>query len=366
MAEAAARLSVRGLSKTYPGAAQPSVDGVDLDVEQGAMLALLGPSGCGKTTTLRMIAGLVEPSAGTISVAGEEITRRPVHQRGMGMVFQSFALFPHLDVARNVAFGLEMRRVPKARAAERVEAALEKVALRELAGRRVSQLSGGQQQRVALARALVIDPTLLLLDEPLSALDAKLRESLRTQIRDIQQASGTTAVFVTHDQDEALSMADQVAVMNEGRVVQVGTPKEIYENPATVFVATFIGRANLFRGTLRKHGAGAALDTEGLGVIGLPATPLASGTEVSAVVRPQSVQVHESGAAADTAPGEAVTRYEGVVAATSYTGDQIGYRVRVGDTVIESEQSSHAVRVLAPGTPVTVSWPRRNTLVLER
>ncbi len=366
MAEAAAaHLSVRGLSKTYAGAVQPSVDAVDLDVEEGTMLALLGPSGCGKTTTLRMIAGLVEPSAGTITVDGEDITRRPVHKRGMGMVFQSFALFPHLDVARNVAFGLEMRKVPKAQATAMVDAALDRVALRDLAQRRVSQLSGGQQQRVSLARALVIDPTVLLLDEPLSALDAKLRESLRTQIRDIQQASGTTAVFVTHDQDEALSMADQVAVMNEGQVIQVGTPEQIYENPATVFVATFIGKANLFRGTLEQHGTAPTLSADGLGTLGLPATPIASGSSASAIVRPQCVQVHELGAGT-TAPGEAVAMFEGVVAATSYTGNQISYRVRVGETVIESEQSSDAVQVLGPGTPVTVSWLRRNTLVLER
>ncbi|MEU6714003.1 ABC transporter ATP-binding protein [Nonomuraea sp. NPDC046802] len=348
-------LRIHGLNKTYPGTRKPAVAGIDLSLAQGELLALLGPSGCGKTTTLRMIAGLVEPTAGRIEVAGRDVTRVPVHKRGMGMVFQSFALFPHLDVAENVAFGLRLRRIGSAERRRRVAEVLERVELSDFARRRVAQLSGGQQQRVALARALVVDPTLLLLDEPLSALDAKLRESLRTQIREIQQASGTTSVFVTHDQDEALSMADKVAVMHEGAVVQFGPPEEIYQAPATVFAATFIGRANLFTGTLGQDGV---LDADGLGRIPVAPTTVAPG-KVSAMLRPQLVHVREG---ADTPQDGA---FPGTVVSTSYTGDLISYRIDVSGRTVDAERSSAGATILAPGTPVEVSWDAADVRVLE-
>ncbi|MBC9178323.1 ATP-binding cassette domain-containing protein, partial [Roseomonas ludipueritiae] len=238
----------------YAGAPAPAVDQVSLGLPRGALLALLGPSGCGKTTTLRMIAGLETPDAGRIMVGGRDVTALPPHKRHMGVVFQSYALFPHMTAAGNVAFGLEMQGMPRAERARRAEAALELVGLSALATRKPRQLSGGQQQRVALARALAIEPDLLLLDEPLSALDAKLREGVRDEIRALQQRLGTTTVFVTHDQVEALAMADLVAVMNAGRVEQLAAPEEIFERPATRFVATFVGRAARIRGVLEPGG----------------------------------------------------------------------------------------------------------------
>jgi len=346
-------LRVRRLRKEYPGTTAAAVADIDLGVGEGELLALLGPSGCGKTTTLRMIAGLIAPTSGTIEVGGRDVTRVPVHKRGMGMVFQSFALFPHLDVSANVAFGLEMRGVKAAERRARITAVLERVELGHLADRRVGQLSGGQQQRVALARALVVDPTLLLLDEPLSALDAQLRQSLRVQIREIQQASGTTSVFVTHDQDEALSMADRVAVMNNGVVAQVGTPTEIYERPSSVFVATFIGRANLFEA--RPAGAG-VVEVAGLGRLAV-AGSAASGGAVTAMIRPQSIvlrPVDDVEADAPSTPTRPV--FEGVVRSTSYTGDQIAYRVDVAGTTLDVETTATLGRILAQGDRVRVSW----------
>ena len=346
-------LDVRGLRKEYPGTTAPAVADIDLGVREGDLLALLGPSGCGKTTTLRMIAGLIDPTAGTIEVGGRDVTKVPVHKRGMGMVFQSFALFPHLDVSANVSFGLEMRGVKSAERRARITAVLERVELGHLADRRVGQLSGGQQQRVALARALVVDPTLLLLDEPLSALDAKLRESLRVQIREIQQASGTTSVFVTHDQDEALSMADRVAVMNNGIVAQVGTPAEIYERPSSIFVATFIGRANLFD---VNSLAGGVVDVAGFGKLAVAASP-SPHTSTTAMIRPQAITVvpgDETAAQSLSTPGRPV--FDGVVRSTSYTGDQIAYRVDVAGTTLDVETSASAARLLAQGDRVRVSW----------
>jgi len=242
-----AYLSLRGLQKRYVDFT--AVHDLNLDVPQGELIALLGPSGCGKTTTLRMIAGLATATSGRVVVAGRDMTAEPPFRRDMGVVFQSYALFPHMTVARNVAFGLEMRRVPKVEVARRVKEALAMVRLGGLEERRPKELSGGQQQRVALARALVIQPSILLFDEPLSNLDAKLRDEMRAEIRDIQQRLGITAIFVTHDQAEALAMCDKVAVMNAGRLEQLGTPLELYEHPVNPFVASFVGRINRVPGT---------------------------------------------------------------------------------------------------------------------
>ena len=242
-------LSLRGLTKSYGGFT--AVDDFALDVPKGELVAFLGPSGCGKTTSLRMIAGLVPATAGRIVVGGQDLTQVPTHRRDMGLVFQSYALFPHMSVARNVAFGLEMRRVAGDEIARRVKEAIALVHLTGKEEHRPAQLSGGQQQRVALARALVVRPSILLLDEPLSNLDAKLRDEMRNEIRDIQKRLGITAIFVTHDQVEALTMCDKVVVMNQGRLEQVGTPVDLYETPKTSFVAGFVGRSNKLRATAK-------------------------------------------------------------------------------------------------------------------
>ncbi|MEU1887049.1 ABC transporter ATP-binding protein [Micromonospora rifamycinica] len=239
-------VTLESVSKRFARAGDTAaVDDVDISIAAGEFFTLLGPSGCGKTTTLRMVAGFYFPTSGRIRFGTEDVTHRPPNKRDTGMVFQNYALFPHMSVAQNVAYGLKIRKVGRAESARRIEEALGQVHLAGYGDRRIDQLSGGQQQRVALARALVIRPRTLLLDEPLSNLDAKLREETRVEIRRIQQEAGTTAIYVTHDQSEAMAMSDRIAVMESGRVRQIGAPQEIYHRPATAFVARFIGRSNV-------------------------------------------------------------------------------------------------------------------------
>ncbi|MEV0805007.1 ABC transporter ATP-binding protein [Micromonospora sp. NPDC050200] len=348
-------LRLEHIVKTYPGTDRPSVADFTLDVERGEFISLLGPSGCGKTTTLRMIAGLIEPTAGHICLDGKELTRTPVHQRGMGLVFQNYALFPHLDVAQNVAFGLEMRRVPKADVKRRVAEALELVQLGHLSGRRIKQLSGGQQQRVALARALVVEPSVLLLDEPLSNLDAKLRDTMRDEIRSIQQKLGITTVFVTHDQDEALATSDRIVVMSEGNIEQVGTPEQIYEHPSNQFVANFIGRVNLFDAEVRHTANGvAAVDVAGLGQM-QAADDLGRPGQVTVLVRPHRLRINEAGR--DDA--------HGTVESVVYVGDSIEYSVRVGTKAVAVQSVAGRHGRLERGTPVRLSWETSDALVLK-
>jgi putative spermidine/putrescine transport system ATP-binding protein len=247
-----ARLELLDLSKRYAG--QVAVEKVTLEVAQGEFLVLLGPSGCGKTTTLRMIAGFVQPSGGSVRIGPRDVTDLPPWKRNTGMVFQSYALFPHMSVEANVGFGLEMRKVPKAEIAPRVAEALRLARLERFSERFPRELSGGQQQRVALARALAIRPDVLLLDEPLSNLDAKLREEVRIEIRELQQRLGLTTVMVTHDQEEALTVADRLVVMAEGRVRQIGTQQDLYERPADRFVASFVGRSTFLEGEVTGPG----------------------------------------------------------------------------------------------------------------
>jgi len=243
-----ANVCLRGLRKQYGNSA--AVADFSLDIAEGELVAFLGPSGCGKTTTLRMVAGFVEPTDGEIWIGGKEVSRLPPHRRNTGMVFQRYALFPHMTVAENVAFGLEMRRVSSADRATRVREALDMVRLTQLVDRYPRQLSGGQQQRVAIARALAIRPDVFLLDEPLSNLDAKLRTEVREEIRALQQRLGLTTIFVTHDQEEALAIADRLAVMHDGRVQQIGTADALYERPANPFVANFLGKMNFLAGRM--------------------------------------------------------------------------------------------------------------------
>jgi len=260
-------LTLEALTRIYGDVA--AVSDVNLSVDKGEFISLLGPSGCGKTTTLQMIAGLVEPTAGRILLNGRDITREKPDRRGLGIVFQSYALFPHMTVAQNVAFGLEMRKVPRAERDKRVSQALALVQLSAMAERYPRKLSGGQRQRVAIARALVIDPPVLLLDEPLSNLDAKLREEMQFELRGIQQRVGTTTIMVTHDQGEALSMSDRVVVMEHGRIKQVDAPYRLYENPATPFISSFVGKMNRLSGIWRAGGveiAGHVLPCEGTGL----------------------------------------------------------------------------------------------------
>lgn len=291
-AETVPALHVRGVSKTFPtpeGGEVKALDDVSLDVADGSFMVLLGPSGCGKTTLLRCIAGLESPDVGEIELRGERIDTVPVWKRRVNTVFQSYALFPHMTVAQNIAFGLQMDRLPTDEISRKVERSLDLVRLTGLGGRRPHQLSGGQQQRVALARALAKEPEVLLLDEPLSALDLKLRRGMQLELKRLQQETHITFILVTHDQDEAMSMGDQVAVFNEGRIVQVGAPRDVYLRPRTRFVADFIGEANLLE--LEVDGAQAALN--GWGTLPAeawaPDSPAATAGACTAAVRPEDV-----------------------------------------------------------------------------
>ncbi|QTL06236.1 ABC transporter ATP-binding protein [Aquabacter sp. L1I39] len=343
-------LSLRGLTRHYGSFA--AVDDLNLDVARGELVAFLGPSGCGKTTSLRMIAGLVPASSGHIAVDGRDITGIPPYARDMGLVFQSYALFPHMDIAKNVAFGLEMRKVPKAEAAERVKEAIAMVRLSGREHHRPTQLSGGQQQRVALARALVIRPSILLLDEPLSNLDAKLRDEMRTEIRDIQKRLGITAIFVTHDQMEALTICDKVAVMNQGRLEQMGTPHEIYEHPKTAFVAGFVGRINRLSGTA----------SGGLAqVAGITVSSAGFDGPVDVMVRPHRISLSPHGV---MVPDANAHRLSGTVARSTFAGDILEYEVDVGGVTVKTEAATRGGEtLLSPGTPVTLSWRPEDTFV---
>ena len=241
-------VTLKRLNKTF--GELPAVDGVSIDIREGELIALLGPSGCGKTTTLRMVAGFVEPSSGSVHFGERDVTRVPVHHRNVGMVFQGYALFPHLSVAKNIEFGLKVRRWDRTRVQKRVDEMLEWVQLGRFSERRPRDLSGGQQQRVAVARAMAIHPDVLLLDEPFSALDAKLRLQMRSEIRELQREAGITSVFVTHDQEEAMAIADRIGVMNHGKLEQLGSAQDLYLRPASRFVAGFIGKCNVLEGRI--------------------------------------------------------------------------------------------------------------------
>jgi putative spermidine/putrescine transport system ATP-binding protein len=356
--DTAPHLRLDGLVRHYAGAPAPAVDQVSLGLPRGALLALLGPSGCGKTTTLRMIAGLETPDAGRIMVAGRDVTALPPHKRHMGVVFQSYALFPHMTAAGNVAFGLEMQGSPRAERGPRAQAALEMVGLAGLATRKPRQLSGGQQQRVALARALAIEPDLLLLDEPLSALDAKLREGVRDEIRALQQRLGTTTVLVTHDQTEALAMADLVAVMNAGRVEQLAAPEEIFERPATRFVATFVGRAARIAGVLEPGGL---LRAEGGAV--LRTASIAPAGRVEAFLRPHRVRLLGTDEAAPPGAGNLL---EGTLSRRVYTGEVVSLEASTPAGPVTAEVhagTEGAWREMQPGAALRLAFRAEDLLV---
>ncbi len=338
------RLTLDRLEKRY--GATLAVDAVSLDVAPGEMVVLLGPSGCGKTTTLRIIAGFVEATAGDVRLDGASILALPPHRRDMGLVFQSYALFPHLSVARNIAFGLEMRGAGQAAIKARVGEMLRLARLEALADRLPRQLSGGQQQRVALVRALAIRPRVLLLDEPLSNLDAALRAEVGRDIRLLQRDAGLTTIMVTHDQDEAMAMADRLVVMRDGRVQQTGTQADLYERPATPFVAGFIGRSTMLEGTLS---AGSAFAADGA-VLRLAGDYTAGGAATLAL-RPERLSLAPQGAAG---PG----CVSGVVELASYLGAVREHLVRIapGRHLVVREPSAAPGRLHAAGEAVTLRW----------
>lgn len=324
-------------------------DQLSLTVKRGELMTLLGPSGCGKTTALRCLSGYIRPDAGRVFIAGKDVTDVPTHRRNLGMVFQNFALFPHLSTAENVEFPLMIRRVPQGERAKKVRAALELVRLTGYEAHYPRQLSGGQQQRVGLARALVYQPTVLLLDEPLSNLDAKLREEMRFEIRDLQKRLGITAIYVTHDQEEALALSDRVAIMNKGRLEQVGTPEEIYKQPQSKFVADFIGLSNFLPARVESADAGTAQIVVGTARLRVPALPnLAPNQTVLLFIRPNEVTLASENAADNI--------LRGTVAKITYLGDRIDYRVQI-DAGAEVRVQTDAARRCAPGDAVRLHLP---------
>ena len=343
-------VALESVSKAY-GPVR-ALDGVDLAVCEGELLSLLGPSGCGKTSSLNVVAGFVEPDAGRVLLDGEDVTRRPAWQRGLGVVFQSYALFPHMTVAENVAFGLRERGVPRAEIAARVAEALALVRLPGAGDLRPAQLSGGMQQRVALARALVIRPRVLLLDEPLAALDRKLREQMRAELREIQRAVGITTLFVTHDQHEALGLSDRVAVMNAGRIEQLGTPREVYEEPATRFVAEFIGASTLL--DARAVDASTVTLAGGQRLRVALGRPLEPGAALQLLIRPERVEL--GGAGPNALPAR--------VASMMFLGDHSELRLDLGGGVRLLATVRGAAPV-QPGDPVTVTLPPDAFLALR-
>jgi putative spermidine/putrescine transport system ATP-binding protein len=341
-----ASVEFRGLRRVF--GRTTALDGLDLTIAPGELIALLGPSGCGKTTALRCVAGFEHPDAGAVLVDGKDITRLPANRRDAGMVFQSYSLFPNLNVRDNVAFGLRVRKVPAAKRHARAAELLELVGLPTHAERYPHEMSGGQQQRVALARALALEPRVLLLDEPLSALDAKVRVTLREEIRRLQLELGITTIFVTHDQEEALSVADRVAVLRSGRLEQVGPPAEVYDRPSTPFVAEFVGTMNHIPGRLSGN------EVTALGQL-LPVDgPLPSSPDVDVLIRPEAVLV--------TAASEG----RAVIVASSFRGSSARLRVRLGELEVLSDVPGHEAVRLAPGTQVSVSLVQRPVLVAER
>jgi spermidine/putrescine transport system ATP-binding protein len=341
-----------------------AVNNVSLKIKDGEFFSLLGPSGCGKTTTLRMIAGFETPTEGEICIQGELMGLTPPFQRNTNMVFQNYALFPHMSVGENISFGLEMKKVPKEEIARRVEEALELVRLPAFGKRRPDQLSGGQQQRVALARALINRPGVLLLDEPLGSLDLKLRKQMQLELKGLQHRIGITFVYVTHDQEEALTMSDRIAVMEQGRALQVGTPTEIYERPASRFVADFIGETNFLEGTvLKRDGTYVVVDVAGMpAVLALSAEKFAPSKRVTVAVRPEKITIQEEEHRREN------NCCQGTIESVVYIGTDTNYVVRLasGATMRVREQNiAPSLRKgLDEGTTAFLFWQPESSLLL--
>ncbi len=350
-----------------------AVDSMDLAIERGAFYSLLGPSGCGKTTTLRMIAGFEQPTSGEIMLAGQPIAGVPPYKRNVNTVFQHYALFPHMDVAQNVGYGLRQRNVGKADEARQVAEALALVRLEDYGKRRTWEMSGGQQQRVALARALVNRPTVLLLDEPLGALDLKLRKEMQLELKALQREVGITFVYVTHDQEEALTMSDVIVVMRDGRIQQKGGPAELYERPRNRFVADFIGTSNFIAATVLESGGGGSVvarSDQGLVLRGHSTDPDATisvGDSVTIASRPERLEVVGGDAAGELPTG--FTQVSGRVSQGTYLGHQTEYRIatdQAGELIVRHQNADGATGATGagPGDPVIVRWHEEANLVL--
>jgi ABC-type Fe3+/spermidine/putrescine transport system ATPase subunit len=354
-------IELRGLTKRY--GEETVVNDVVASIAPGEFFSLLGPSGSGKTTTLMMVAGFVHPDGGAILLDGEDIAHVPPQKRGFGMVFQNYAIFPHLNVFENIAFPLRARRWPKDAVAERVAWALDMVRLGRFADRFARQLSGGQQQRVALARAIVFHPPVVLMDEPLGALDKNLRFEMQVEIKEIQQRLGMTVLYVTHDQEEAMSMSDRIAIMNRGRINQVGAPGEVYERPVNPFVGRFLGEANLIEGAAAAEAGNVLRLTLPSGQVlrGPPGNARVEGRGML-FIRPERVEI----APATGAPGPGGNELVGTVRRCSFLGNILRYAVDVAGIAPITVDLQNAVGVvpLANGTPVTLRWPVADSLIL--
>ncbi|MCC0564811.1 ABC transporter ATP-binding protein [Brevibacillus borstelensis] len=338
------------------------VQDFNLQVEQGEFVSFLGPSGCGKTTTLNMIAGFLDPDGGDLLIKGQRMNGVPPYKRELGMVFQTYSLFPHMTVAENIAYGLKLRKISKSQIQERVGRVLDLVKLPHVADRYPKQLSGGQRQRIAIARALVIEPSLLLLDEPLSNLDAKLREELRDELKRLHQEIGVTTIFVTHDQEEALSLSDRIVVMNHGFIEQIGTPKDIYNRPASEFVHTFIGKTNRLEGEVAGH-EGDSLIIQTIGGLLVEAKSanlmLLPGQKATVFIRPEKIRL-----SADTAP-EGRNRANGQLKLSSFLGSYTECEVQAnGHSISVKLQTVDKGVELVPGKAVSCSWDAEDVLVM--
>jgi spermidine/putrescine ABC transporter ATP-binding subunit len=351
-------VSLESVSKSYGGSFV--VSDVDLDVAAGEFIVLLGPSGCGKTTTLRMIAGFVDPTRGRVRIGGDDVTLTPPRRRNIGMVFQNYALFPNMTVAGNVGFGLRQRRLPRAAIERRVEEMLALVHLAEKRDDYVDQLSGGQQQRVALARALAASPRVLLMDEPLGALDLKLREHMQMELRRIQQQLGLTTIYVTHDQTEAMTMSDRIAVMNRGRIEQLGSPEEIYGRPGTRFVASFVGKVNFLAGVVRDAaGDRATVETSrGIVQVGVPCQP--RGTPITLAIRPERLALESPGTRLNGCNALA-----GRIVGQTFCGNLRQYEVQLGQDATFLVETRPGDAQWNVGDEVRVTWHREDAVVVS-
>ena len=359
-------ISIQEVSKHFGSVA--AVDGIDLQVNQGEFFALLGPSGCGKTTLLRMLAGFEIPSRGEIFIDGDQMSSVPPYQRPVNMVFQNYAIFPHLNVFQNIAFGLRKDRLPRDELQTRVNDALSLIKMEGFGERKPDELSGGQRQRVALARALVKNPKVLLLDEPLGALDKNLREQMQLELRQLQKMVGVTFVFVTHDQEEALTMSDRIAVMSAGKVLEVGAPHDLYEHPQTRFVAEFLGTMNVFDGSIHaRDGDNYIVETRGLGRISAStgAQEFSTGEKISVALRPENLKIVDS----QTRP-DIEASIDGLMSNTAYFGDSAQIYVELEGAeqplvVSIQNQDGAASNVALGNRDITIGWSKSSVLLLK-